>query len=49
MAEYKAKADKHGKLTIMPNIVNKPNGDLEIHMPSLQVISKFEKEQKKNK
>ena len=39
--EFKAKKDKHGRLTIMPNIERKTNGDCIVHMPTLQMINKF--------
>lgn len=39
--EFKAKKDKQGRWTIMPNFERKTNGDLICHMPALSVIGKF--------
>jgi len=38
--EFKAKEDKNGELTIMPNIEKKGN-DVIVHMPSMEMIGKF--------
>lgn len=42
--EFKAKKDKHGRLTIMPNFERKANGDLICHMPSMQMIQEFKEQ-----
>lgn len=41
--EFKAKKDKHGKLTIMCHKEVKPNGDIVMHAPSMQLIEEFNK------
>lgn len=41
--EFKARKDKHGKLTIMPNIEKKADGSIIVHAPSLQLIQEFNK------
>lgn len=41
--EFKAKKDKHGRMTIMAHKEVKADGKVVMHVPSLQLIQEFNK------